>query len=316
MRRKTKTFRVGLVVIGTGLMFLGLTAFIVGSSLGNDLVTYEILFEESVKGMVHGSKVNFQGIPVGMVSDIRFERGNTRVQIDIDPEKAVIQDVTRARMDRLLITGQVTVELGGYDAAAKTVPPGALIPAGVSAFDEFAQSLPEVVADADDLLVALTKLTQRLSEVFDESNREALASTLGHLERASRSLAEDLPPVLAETRATVAGLAPAVRRMESSFAAVGAAAGGEDLRQALRGFRTAMHGVDRVESEVLALVGDLRGLLGSSRSGWFGTLGMVRQALDEVRMLARNLRLAPSSLVFGRAGNEITVSPRPLGGDK
>lgn len=119
MRKKNPRFRIGLVVTGSCLMFVGRSAFIVGSSLGNDLAIYDIMFTESVKG-----------IPVGTVTDIRFEKGNTRVEISIDPKKAVIQDVTRARMDRLLVAERVG-QLRAYEFHRWMNPLNRLVQAAV-----------------------------------------------------------------------------------------------------------------------------------------------------------------------------------------
>ena len=316
MRKATRKFKVGLVVIGSGVLFLGLVLFIVGSSLGSEFVTYNILFEESVKGMVIGSKVNFQGIPVGAVSDIRFEKGKTRVEISIDPEKAVVQEVTFARMDRLMVTGQVTVELEGYRVDLEALPVGGTIPPRKSAFDEFAQSLPEVITDVDDLLLALKELVERTTALLDEGNRKSVRAILQHLEKSSSSLAQHLDPLLSETRETVAELRPALRTMQSSFAKMGAVVDSDQFTGALKSVSDAMARVDRIEAEILNLVRDLRGVVGGSRRNWLGTLATARAALEEIKTLARNLRMAPSSLVFGRTENEIVIPAVPAGGKR
>ncbi|MCA8956778.1 MAG: MCE family protein [Planctomycetes bacterium] len=313
MRKKTRTrrFKIGLVVLGSGGMFSALVLFILGSSLSTDLVGYGILFEESVKGMVVGSKVNFQGVPVGAVSDIRFENGRTRVEIAIDPRKAVIQDVTVARMDRLLVTGQVTIELDGYSPKGKSRAPGSLIAARKSPFDEFAQSLPDVVNDAGDLLAATRRLVARLTNLVGDDNQKHFGETLANAAKVSRDLAEHVGPLLRETRDAVGRLHPAVASMEASIRKIGAVAGSEELAGALANARNAMAHIDRIETEVLNLVQDLRGMVGGGRRGWVGTLATAQAALDEIRLLARNLRIAPSQLLYGRSEKEIQVPARP-----
>ena len=74
-----RRFRLGLLTLFAGVAFFGLLGFVLQGVLGNDHVAYFILFEENVKGMVIGSKVNFQGVPIGMVQDIRFQDGRTLV---------------------------------------------------------------------------------------------------------------------------------------------------------------------------------------------------------------------------------------------
>jgi len=65
---RTRQLRVGLLVIACSVTFVTLLAFIAGSALHQDVHSYFILYEENVKGMVVGSKVNFQGVPIGSVS--------------------------------------------------------------------------------------------------------------------------------------------------------------------------------------------------------------------------------------------------------
>ena len=77
-----------------------------------------------------------------------------------------------------------------------------------------------------------------------------------------------------------------------------------------------MSRVDRIEVGILDLVRDLRGLVSGSRRNWMGALLTAREALNEIRMLARNLRMAPSSLVFGRSDHEIQIPATPIGGRK
>ena len=59
---------------------------------------------------------------------------------------------------------------------------------------------------------------------------------------------------------------------------------------------------------------ELRGVVGGSRRNWVGALATAKDALNEIRVLARNLRMAPNSLVFGRTENEIQVPAKPAGG--
>ena len=88
----TRRLRLGILALVAGCAFFGLLAFVLQGALGDERVSYFIVFEENVKGMVIGSKVNFQGVPIGMVQDIRFQGGKTLVELSVDP--------TRARCER------------------------------------------------------------------------------------------------------------------------------------------------------------------------------------------------------------------------
>ena len=213
--RNTRRFRLGLFVLGTGVMFVALLVFIMQRSFNHERATYYIMFSENVKGMVIGSKVNFQGVPIGVVKDMRFQDGNTLVELSVDPSRANIQDVTRARMDRLLVTGQVSVELEGYAAEGKSLPADSFIEPKEDPMNSLKASLPEVVLQARHLaddampqvgaLLADARRTMQAAEGTANAatgSAEAMTATLATVER----LEADLHGLLRESTAIVTGV--------------------------------------------------------------------------------------------------------------
>jgi phospholipid/cholesterol/gamma-HCH transport system substrate-binding protein len=280
MDDRSRKLRLGLFVLGTGALFLGLLFFILRNSLGQARATYFILFEQNVKGMVVGSKVNFQGVPIGQVADMRFQDGKTLVELRVDPTRANLQDLTRARMDRLLVTGQVTVELEGYGPTGKTLAPKAFIQPKEDPLQSLTASLPEVVDRAASVLGRLDRVLASAEAMLGEQNQAHIAAMLANAEAATKEMAERTMPaataLLADARGT-AGQATATAR--SAQQAV------EALARLEGDLRTMLH-------ETSALASGLRG----PTQGAFASL---RGALDELRGLARQLKLAPHSLLFG-----------------
>ena len=95
---RSRRFRLGLLALLTVTTFVVMLTFVLQGVMREERASYFILFDENVKGMVVGSKVNFQGVPIGMVRDIRFQGGRTKVELSIDPHRAEIQDITKARL--------------------------------------------------------------------------------------------------------------------------------------------------------------------------------------------------------------------------
>lgn len=279
MHDRGRRFRLGLFVLGSGSLFVLLCAFILQGSLAGDRASYFILFTENVKGMVVGSKVNFQGVPIGVVKDMRFQDGKTLVELRVDPSRASIQDITRARMDRLLVTGQVTVELEGYGADGKPLTPGAFIQPKEDPLHALTASLPEVVDRAADVLARIDSMLLRAEMLLGDENQRHVTAILENAERATRALADETMPrtntLLAEATA--------------STKAVGALA--PDAAATLR--------------ETTALAASLRGPAQSA-------LASFRSTLDDLRKLARQLKLAPDSLLFGVQ----QPAAAPAGGDR
>ncbi len=266
MERRGRRFRLGLFALVASGLFLGLLGFIVQSSLRGDRATYFILFEENVKGMVIGSKVNFQGVPIGVVQDMRFQDGKTMVELRVDPSRANIQDLTRARMDRLLVTGQVTVELEGYGSTGKSLPPGAFIQPKEDPLHSLTASLPEVVDRAASVLTRLDALLANANLLLGDDNQAQFAAMLRHAAGAAQRFDEATLPATAELVA--------------------------DLRHTVTEFAALAPAVDDLLRETTALAGGVRGPVQTA-------LASFRTALEDVRGLARQLKLAPDSLLFG-----------------
>jgi phospholipid/cholesterol/gamma-HCH transport system substrate-binding protein len=285
--RNAKRFRLGLFVLGAGAMFIALLVFIVQSSLDGDRGTYFIMFRENVKGMVIGSKVNFQGVPIGVVSDMRFQDGNTLVELTVDPSRASIQDVTRARMDRLLVTGQVTVELEGYAINGHELANESFIEPKEDPLNSLKASLPEVVAQAAQVLERLDGVLGNVEDVLGPANQKFVTSILSHAERASMELAEQTVPAVREL---VADAGRAVK------AAHGTADAATESVQSLQG---AVMAVERLEADMRSLLRESTAVVASMRGPAVATFAGVRSTLDDLRGLLRQLKLAPESLLFG-----------------
>jgi phospholipid/cholesterol/gamma-HCH transport system substrate-binding protein len=271
--------RVGLLVLAGGLLFSGMIAFLVGRSLTSDRVRYYALFLENVKGMVIGSNVNFQGVPIGSVSDIRFQDGYTLVEMSVDPTRAVIQTGTRARLDRLLVTGQVTVELEGFDPRGAELAPGGYVEPIVGPMQQLTASIPETLARFDALLErgldVMTRVETLLGEVTPLAS-ELRSSLRGFGERANGRL-DEVAPLIATAQEALARIDDSGRRL------------------------------NRLLTEAEALIG-------ASRRPWLEAVGGMREAFSELRMLARNLRNAPSTLLYGRAADERAIPDAPPAG--
>lgn len=295
-----RRFRLGLFVLGTGGLFVALLGFILQNSFDGDRVSYFVMFDQNVKGMVIGSKVNFQGVPIGVVKDIRFQQGRTLVEALVDPTRATIQDVTRARLDRLLVTGQVTVEFEGHARDGKALRPGSFVEAKQDPLHTLTASLPDVVTQAVALLQRLDATAARVETLLGDDNQRMVGAILRHVERATEPLAQqaaDLQGRLGSTIERANGALMAVERAADGLAACT----GEEAQGLLQESRLALVALQRLEQQCAATAREAASLFGGLRSPALATLGSLRATMDDLRSLARQLRLAPDSLLFGVA---------------
>ena len=87
----------------------------------------------------------------------------------------------------------------------------------------------------------------------------------------------------------------------------------KDVRDTMTSVREAVSRLARVERHAVQLLLELNGVVTGGRRNLLATLASARQTMDELRILSRNLRLAPSSLIFGRDRQEL-APPAPQGG--
>lgn len=277
MQQRGRLFRLGLYVLGTGALFVGLLTFILANSLDGERAAYFILFRENVKGMVVGSKVNFQGVPIGVVKDMRFQDGKTLVELKVDPSRANIQDITQARMDRLLVTGQVTVELEGYGSTGKSLPPGSFIQPKEDPLHSLTVSLPEVVDRAANVLDRIDRVLQGAEQLLGPDNQQRVATILDDVHRLGTAVAEETVP---------------------------------SATAMLRDAQASARSLQELTPEVAAMLRETAALAAGLRGPAQAALANFRTALEDVRGLARQLKLAPDSLLFG-------VRPAaPMGGER
>lgn len=303
------------------VVFSGLMLFIVGSAMNSVWTTYNVVFAENVKGMVIGSKVNFQGVPIGSVTDMRFVEGCTSVELRVDPRKATVQDVTTARIDRLLVTGQVTIELEGFSADSQRLPENSTIPSKDDPINAVKASLPEIMHRLESTLANVDRMVVAAGQVVGPKNREAVARTLSNLEQMSVDLPPRIDSVLAavesDLRTVPAVIADARELIGNANRVLQAGAdwiGGDDARAIVASARTAIERLVELETRTVAMVREGSALLAAVRNPLQTAILTARDSLHELRGLARKLRLAPSSLLFGGHAAEVEIPAAPEGG--
>ncbi len=174
-------------------------------------VAWQLHFDQSVRGLTVGAPVEFRGIPVGQVTDVKLEFDTTRdqfiipVRIEIEPERflpaelselervksvnALVASGLRAQLKSgNLLTGQLIVALDIFpDAKPAQVVWNAPIPE----FPTIPTSLAEIEAN-------LTKLIERLGKIPVEQIGADLSASLKAL-RITLQQSEGVAPALKDT---------------------------------------------------------------------------------------------------------------------
>jgi phospholipid/cholesterol/gamma-HCH transport system substrate-binding protein len=176
------------------------------TQFNQQFVNYDIYFTGSVTGLSVGAPVNLNGVNIGRVTEIRLDPANpdqVRVTIEADAQAPIKSDSV-ASLELTGITGIYYIEISGgtRDAPPLTKEEGqryAVIAAKPSRFASLVASAPEVMNK-------VIEVADRLAQILDEKNRQAIAQTLANIERVSEVAANDadkVDAILDDTRATV-----------------------------------------------------------------------------------------------------------------
>src|SRR6266581_4499834 len=187
--------RAHYVAVGTFVLVVIFLSFVAVLWLGrNEFSTqakrYYIYFRGSVAGLNKGSQVQYNGIPVGRVIDIRVDPGNLeqiQVTVEIDTSIVDIKSDARAFLDANILNGIATIQIrGGTREASDLIPePGHRYPfikAGRSELEEVKANLPELLND-------LKAAAHSLNAMLDEQNRQAVSDSLQNIRTITGSLA-------------------------------------------------------------------------------------------------------------------------------
>src|SRR4029077_9630852 len=161
------------------------------AEFGQQAKRYYIFFGGSVAGLNKGSQVQYNGIPVGRVVDIRVDPNNLeqiQVMAEIDTSIVDIKSDARAFLDANILNGIATIQVrGGTREASELTPaPGhkyPVIKAGRSELEEVKASLPELVAD-------IKAAAHGVNALLDEQNRQAVSDTLRNVQTITSALVE------------------------------------------------------------------------------------------------------------------------------
>jgi phospholipid/cholesterol/gamma-HCH transport system substrate-binding protein len=210
--------RAHYVAVGAFVLAAILLAFVavlwLGRSEFSHTKRYYIFFRGSVAGLNKGSKVQYNGIPIGQVVDIGVDPDDVekiQVTVDIDTSILPIKTDARAFLETNILNGVATIQIRGGTQEAKELEPEPnhkypIIAAGQSELEQLRANLPELLGD-------LKEVAHNLNAVLDEQNRKAIADSLQNV----RTVTENFIAPSKEVSEVVENANAAVLALKSFF---------------------------------------------------------------------------------------------------
>ncbi|MDO4708433.1 MAG: MlaD family protein [Pseudomonadota bacterium] len=255
---------------------------------------YQVIFNEPVTGLSEGSSVQYNGISVGTVEQLRLDPDDPRrvvAQLRLKDEAPVKVD-TRAKMSQSGIAGSPFIQLTGGSPAAPRLRP--------STRNEIPIILTEPSA-LQNIADTANKLVARLDKALSEENIAHISETLENLRATTASISEqrdDIEKLISnarlasdELRAMLAQVNGSVEKVDREVLAR-LPATMDKLDAAIASFEAAGHNANALVSENRAPINQF------TRDG----LQQLGPTLGELRMLMRDLRQVTDRLDSNPAG--------------
>ena len=263
---------------------------------------FVMYFDGSVRGLNAGAPVEFRGIRIGEVIDVRLEIDMSvqtfriPVTVEIEPERLSDRDrdtaipseellsqlVDRGLRGRLatgsLLTGQLFVELNMYPEA-----PLNLVADASAELPE----LPTIPNTVEAITATIENVVARVDEVRIDEIAAALQGTLEGTEALTNA---------PELRDMLASLAPAMQSLSGILADVNEANVDQTLGAA-RGVAVSLEDTVRLVNQALQPSGPLQ-------YNVIQMTGELEETARAIRALVEQLERQPQSVLFGRSGGD------------
>jgi phospholipid/cholesterol/gamma-HCH transport system substrate-binding protein len=305
METRAHYVAVGIFVLGAIILAFVAVLWLSHFEIGKEAKRYYIFFKGSVAGLSKGSQVEYNGIPVGRVVDIRVDPDNLeqiQVTVEIDTTIVDIKSDARAYLDTNILNGIATIQIRGGTREAKALEPEAhhkypVILAGQSEFEEVKASLPDLVAD-------LKQAAHSVNALLNNKNREAVAETLQNVRAATGNLvapSRKLDEVVDNANKTILQLNVLLSNVDKSY--IGHGGLKDEASQALGDY-------DKLAKSLLADSRQLQAILAENRPGIRdfsqrtlpaidGLVSDLQRFVGHLTRLSTELEQDPTRLLFG-----------------
>jgi paraquat-inducible protein B len=327
MSRQANPKLIGAFVLG-GLALLGLGVLVFGGTRWfGDRSIYVAYFPGSVKGLQVGAPVDFRGVTIGQVTEIRirYDASDGSLQIPvvmaINPERITVvgeesvvegpddfEDLIdrglRAQLQvQSIVTGLLFIELDFYRQAPLNLV-GAEdgypeVPTIPSTMEQLEQTLGDVTQQVPELLRNVNALLAQVSAGLGEEG--AVQKILDDLAAFTTSL-NNAAPMLDQLVENATEAVAALRRSAAATNQI-LLANEEEIGASLEELEATLAAVRRMADQVNLVIAENReGLQDFTAGGLYEITGLAQDAqrmVDQITRVAEELERDPTRFLFG-----------------
>ena len=178
---------IGLFTLLAGIGAVLFAVWISNANTSSDYRYYTVVFREAVTGLSRGSAVQYRGIPIGDITELRLDPqdpAQVLAGIRISGTAPVTRD-TKARLTFTGITGNTVIELVPGEPDSPLLDGDGTQAARIPSTPSPISSL---LANGEDLMTNINRLVSNARDMLSPENAERIGSTLESIELAASSL--------------------------------------------------------------------------------------------------------------------------------
>ena len=276
MEKDAKYFIVGLFVTLSMIATVAFVIWIAGAHDTRDTKRYTVHFTDPINGLKVGGIVQYKGVEVGKVTDIRLapERNDLiRVNIEVAEETPVYAQ-TQATLAMMGVTGMVYMDMKTEVEDAEPVA-------------EVAGEEYPVIQGNGTNLAKILAITKKLNGLLDQPNVDSLNTILSNIE----SLTKDMNGLLSTDNVNNAGTTL------SNFSAASA-----DMKNMVARFEKTAEEVDKAVQAISNVVTNNEANINKfTQDGLDQIMRMsqeTRKMAESIRRTADQLKQDPSQIIY------------------
>ncbi|MDN5924415.1 MAG: MCE family protein [Xanthomonadales bacterium] len=279
-----------LIVVACALLF---AMWLAKTSVSRQYDYYDIVFTEAVTGLSQGGMVQYNGIKVGDVSQLKLDPNDPRkvlVRIRVSGDTPVKVD-TRAKLGLTGLTGVAFIQLtGGKPGSPLLTAAHGKIPL-IQADDS---ALQKLLAGSEDIVTNVNDIISRASELMSKDNVDHITRTLEHLDQVTSTVAAERD----DLRTLIKQLTKASSQMNQTLAQTTQLASranallGNQGKATLQSAAAAMQSMQDAAQHLDTLLSHNSAALSSGAQG----LSELGPAIKELHRTLQSLRIISSKL--------------------
>ena len=311
--------RAHFVAVGAFVLAMVFLAFVAvlwlaGTQFATTFAHYDIYFEGPVSGLSQGGRVEYNGIPVGTVSDIEIiqdpkilaETGDKPIRVTIEIKSSVeIRKGATATIQTNILSGVSFILITpGKSTELLLAHRGQRYPV----IRARRATLASLAARGPQLLDKLDVILDRVDDLLSDENRKSFADSLSNVQKLTKTLSDHSNEVVANADDALKAATTLLNNLDNSLEKQGGIK--DQLSVSLDRASVALADFDKLVKELETSNRQLQGTLQDVRPGLRNfsqrTLGDVGALVGEVRQFVSGLgRLVsqierdPTRLLFG-----------------